>query len=241
MTEILSTYSYLGVNLLMLPVVLAGLAVFRRQRRWAMLSGLLLAPFAFASLSYVPRYWDPVRVAEILKTGPEDIVLCFGIGVLTWLMAYGRVDHGAKRMPRLRSLLARYLAFAIAGFIIAFPLDVAGLGPGLAALISITLVGLFLLTRRPDLGRSAVLGGVGFAAFYQVLLMLVLWLWPHFANQWNSESFTGITLLNVPIEETGWALCSGYTWTLLMGWLLVAPLRSAEETPRGPGEQSRQQ
>jgi len=231
MLEFLDRFPYLGANLLLLPVVLAGLVTLRVQWRAAVASGALFVPFAFASLAYVPDYWQPVRLFDVLRTGPEDVLLSFGTGVLVWLIAFGplgrRIDVGCSR----RQFLRRYVGVSVAGVGLANAIGLGGLSVAHGGLVSITVVGLFLLARRGDLWVCAIRGGLGFAAIYQVLLTFVFWCWPHLLGQWNLARLSGILVAGVPLEETAWSLTTGFTWTLFMGHALATQVASVREHP----------
>lgn len=52
--------------------------------------------------------------------------------------------------------------------------------------------------------------------------LIILSIWPNLLSLWNLEKFSGIVILQIPIEELIWALLYGGTWSLTIAFLVDA-------------------
>jgi hypothetical protein len=216
-------YPYLAASLLLLQILLVGVVLGAGQRRLTLLSGLLSAPFALASVFFVPEYWVPVRVAGHL-TGPEDFIFSFATGGTAWLLAIWpwRQRVTADLHPGL--FLGRYVSCATIGVALSMFCWVVGMGAMGSALVGITAVWGALMWRRRDLWPISAAGAFSFATFYALFVLVVFVLWPHLSLHWNVANLWGPRLLNVPVEEIVWALAYGAVWPLFMAHVFGARL-----------------
>ncbi len=226
-----NTYPYLGGCLVILLLALAALAVSGAHRRPMLLSGLLSAPYGFASIAFVPDYWQPVRIAEF-GAGPEDLVFSFSNGCLVWFCAVRFTrSRFSMRLHPIR-LIARFLACTLAGIAVAVPLWLVGCKPMIAVLCAMPLLGVALLLMRRSYVSIALAGAVGFTALYTVVFVGILQLWPRFIDQWTTEQLCGLSLLGVPVEEIAWSLGFGAVWPLMMAYAFDLDAPSARSPLR---------
>ena len=211
-------YPYLASSLLGLLILLVGLILGSGQRRLAVLSGMLSAPFALASVFFVPEYWAPVRLADF-PAGPEDFIFSFATGGMAWLLAIwplrGRFTAGLDP----GRFLGRYLACTVSGVALSGFLWASGMGAMASAIIGIAALWGALLWRRRDLWPLSATGAIGFTLFYTVFVLAVVVAWPDLRLHWNADNLWGPWLLIVPLEELVWALAYGAVWPLFMAFV----------------------
>ncbi|MFV2073015.1 MAG: lycopene cyclase domain-containing protein [Thermoanaerobaculales bacterium] len=211
-------YYYLMSSLILLLALAIGAVLFPTQRRAMLVSGLLSAPFALASVLFVPEYWRPKRIAVFLA-GPEDLLFSFAGGGLVWLAATGLVRPHPTVSLRAGRVARRYLTLTVTFFLMVLACKyVLGLTTMMGVFISGGLHWVALLTIRPDLLRFSATTGLGYSFAYTLFCILVFAVWPGFSNQWNWGNLIGLTIAGVPIEESIWALVFAACWALGMGY-----------------------
>lgn len=220
----LEAYPYLWYSLTLVAALAVPLG-FLKAHRWDVLkSGLLAMPFALTSLAYVPSYWRPVRIAAVLDTGPEDLLVALGMGCWIWIFAFARTG-GPEDMPRRPGAPRRYLVIGTLG--IAVPVIAASLTEwnliGWWFIGGILTVGGWLLVRHPGLWSQALHGSLGFGILHWAGLAAMVALWPSSLLQWNPAAMCGIKIGGAPIEEPLWALATGFAWPLFLWEVLGAP------------------
>jgi hypothetical protein len=206
----------------MLAGVGAGLVVARGHRKLALLSGLMLVPFALSCPIHVPRYWNPVRLGSIFRTGIEDLLAAFVTGALIWLLASPALRRRVVFRPQLRSAATRYLLASAAGCFFVFLLALAPWQLDFALFGASIALGALLLVRQPFLWRASLLGAVGFTVVYMAAVHLAVELWPISAFGWGYHNLCGIVIHGVPLEETAWSLAMGFMWPPFAGYVLGA-------------------
>ncbi len=209
-------HPYLMVSLFLLASCLAGAWLAPAQRLPALLSGFLSTPYAFSSPLFVPEYWQPQRVVELV-VGPEDLLFSFAAGGLAWLIAARTADRPPELALRLATVTRRYCLWTSGFFGMVLGLRAwCGMRTMPALLVSGVLVGALLLWIRRDLWRLAGWGGLGYGLLYTSVLAIAFRIWPDFSHHWNWRNLTGLALLEVPVEECAYALAFGAAWTLGM-------------------------
>jgi hypothetical protein len=221
---LVSDYPYLMFSLIMLLGLGAGAVFIPAQRAAMLVSGLLSAPYAFASVLFVPEYWQPKRVACFL-TGPEDLIFSFAGGGLIWLTAICLVRPGTEVSMHPGRVVRRYLGWTVPFFSLVVALKyVFGFSTMTSVLMSGSAHYAVLLWMRRDLFRFSLLTGVGYCVMYTAFCVFAFAVCPHFLEQWNRESLTGLTIVGVPIEESLWALVFSASWALAIGYAFAARL-----------------
>ena len=211
-------YCYLTSSLIMLLTFVIGAILIPTQRRAMLVSGLLAAPYAFASVIFVPEYWQPKRIAVFL-TGPEDLLFSFAGGGLVWLTATGFSHPHPTFSLRAGRVARRYLTLTLTFFVLVLACKyLLGLTTMTSVFTSGGLHYAALLTIRPDLLRFSAATGLGYSFAYTLYCIFVFAVWPDFSNQWNWGNLIGLTIVGVPIEESIWALVFAACWALGMGY-----------------------
>lgn len=227
----LARFPYLGMSLALFGLLLAGLLARPRERRPALLSAALQAPFGFLSVFFVPDYWTPVRLFSLGDgAGLEDLLFSFSSGGLAWLLAVCLSGARIEVSIEPRKVLARFAAFAVPGVAAGALLWGSGLGP-MAATLAVAVVSAAVLAwRRRGLLRLAAAGGAGFGVLYSAVLEGAFALWPRFADQWPAAS-RGPSVLGLPLEEVVWATGGGAVWTLFVAHLVDARVAGPDPGP----------
>lgn len=218
--ELLGTYTYLAWALAQTVVLGAGMLVCREHRLAALRSALLAAPFGLISMGWVPGYWQPVRLASWLRTGPEDVLSAFATGGLIWLLGFA-TSPGWTALATwrdgwfLRGNLV--LGVGLGGGLL-------GLGVGLSPLAATALGTALVLAvfgrTRPFLLGPAVRAALALAVVHGAILWAILGVWPGFLDQWHPSGLAGLRLAGVPISEVVWAALTGLGWVVFTGTAL---------------------
>lgn len=230
----LERFPYLGMSLALFGLLLAGLLARPRERRLALLSATLQAPFGFLSVFFVPEYWNPVRVSSLgTGAGVEDILFSFSSGGLAWLLAASLSGSRIEAAIEPGKVLVRFAAFAVPGVAAGALLWKSGIGSMNATLAVAVVSAAVLAFRQRGLLRLSAAGGAGFGILYSLVLAGAFTLWPHFADQWSTARSWGLSVLGLPLEEIVWATGGGAVWTLFVAWLVDARVAGpAPEPPR---------
>jgi hypothetical protein len=199
------------------------------SRRGGMLrSAWLAAPIGFASVFFVPDYWNPRRLFTALA-GIEDIIFSFATGGLAWWFACLALDGNKRAVFHGKHAFYRLSLFMLTGqnlFVLAIH---RGMKPMDALFLSMLAVGA-VFWKMSGAGFGFLLaGGAGFAAFYGVLLEIIFRLSPGFLEQWNLEQLWGVFIGRVPLEEILWALGLGILWPMAIRYVFQVRIVPAGE------------
>jgi hypothetical protein len=217
----LGTYPYLLWSLALLAGLAAGLRLRPQHRTTALVGGMYGAPYAVASLLFVPEYWQPVRLWG-LAVGVEDLIFSFANGGIVWLIATWTVRSPVSFELEARRSFVRYAACSTSGFLVAFAGWQAGLAVMTAFYLSMIVLGGALLLLRPRLWALSVRGGVGFGLLYSGVTLLVFAVYPDLAGQFSTANLSGVTVGTVPIEELLWAVGYGTVFPMILGYSFEA-------------------
>lgn len=227
-------YPYFVGSICLLALFLAGFALFKEQRKPMLLSGLFSAPFGFASLMFVPDYWNPERVL-VFGAGIEDLVFSFSNGGIVWLLGIGPFRRKVAVDLEARRVLRGYVYVCLAGTVATAVSWRMGLPPMGATLASVFALGLALLLLRIEHLPIFLSGMVGFALLYGAWISVLALIWPHFLGHWNHENLSGFSLaFGVPIEELAWAIGFGGVWPLFMTFVFGGRWGADPGTARPP-------
>lgn len=228
-------YPYMLGSLALLALFLVAFAIYREQRKLMLLSGLLSAPFSFASIMFVPDYWAPVRVVEF-GTGLEDLLFSFATGGLAWLLAIGPFRQKIAVRLEMRRLLLGYTLLSTAGIAAASLSWKHGFSPMGATLLSVLALGAGLCLVRAGHLPIFFTGAIAFAAIYWMWIAAMTLVAPSFLSHWSDENLWGIRLfLGIPLEEMLWAAAFGAVWPLFMAFLFNTRWVREESRLKGPG------
>jgi hypothetical protein len=225
-------YPYLAGSLCLLGLFAAGFLIFKDQRKPMLLSGALSAPFAFASVMFVPDYWNPVRIVEF-GAGIEDLVFSFSTGGIAWLLAVWPFRSKVAVHLDPRRIARGYVTVCLAGTATTALSWRLGLSPMGATLVGVFSVGLALLLVRTERLPIFLSGMVGFAVLYGIWIAVLALIWPHFLTHWSHENLMGIHVgVGIPLEELIWAMGFGGVWPLFMSF--VFGCKGRQQTPLKP-------
>jgi hypothetical protein len=191
----------------------------KKQRRLLLISALLSTPFSFASVFFVPEYWNPVRIAPFV-VGIEDLLFSFSTGGIVWMLATWSLHNYIDTELRLQRTIKRYFIYIVSGTAVNVMLYILGVGVMTATLIGILLVATALFLLRRKFWPLIITGMIGFVIFYFVIIKVIFMLFPAFPPQWTTENLWGFRVWGVPIEEVIWAMVYGAVWPLFMAYVL---------------------
>lgn len=222
------SYLYFLINIIGLFLVLLVILFFRRQRLWMFLSGISLIPASVLSFLHEGLYWRPLRLNHGVW-GIEDVVFCFSVGSLAWLL--GILPYRSKAVIDFhwRTFFLRLILFSLVwagGTLMVTPW--LGIMP---ATICAQCAALVLLLRvRPVLLKAAVWAGVGYSLYYMFILFVFSFLQPGFFSLWNGTHLWGYRIGGLPIEEFLWVLTAAACWSVFM--MFAVNIRIYEEPRR---------
>lgn len=214
-------YAYLTLSLVLLGLFVGCLVLSpQRLRNSIVLSAFLSAPASFASLVFVPEYWHPNRIINFI-IGPEDLIFSFSTGGIVWLMAIWLIRHKIVIKFDKNNIVRRYAILIVVGCIINLLL-MMGMDIMYSTVITILIIGLWIIFRRSHYWEICISGLIGFTAFYFFFIKLSFQFFPNFIDQWNFENFYGLFIWGIPFEEIIWCMAYGCVWPLIIGYVLDA-------------------
>ena len=189
-----------------------------RTRMWW--ASALTAPFGLTEPLFVPAYWNPPSLFDLAqRTGfdIESLVFSFAIGGLAAAgyraiapAAEFRLNHRTRKAANHRWHLAALVSpFGVFLILLATPWNpiYAGIGAMLTGAIS-------TLFCRPDLTRSALMGGLLFFTLYLVFLLGLKWLWPGYIDAvWNLPDLVQWRPAGLVLEELLFGFAFGMYWS----------------------------
>ena len=212
-------YPYMVMTLLFSMLFAAAFIISPvKQRRPMLISALLATPCCFASIFFVPGYWDPVRIVTFI-VGPEDLLFSFTTGGLAWFLATWPMRNYMECELRSRLIIRRYLICVFLGSTVNAVFLVFGFGVMISAIFGVLLVGTALLLWQKDLWPLQPIGLISFAVLYFIVIKWVFTVFPEFSLQWSAENLWGLTVWGIPLEEIAWAAACGAFWPFIAAYL----------------------
>lgn len=227
----LAGYPYLAGSLESLVVALLALYTISEHRRDLLIAGLCAVPMALHSMTMVPDYWNPRRIA-VLLVGPEDVLFCFSFGVIAWAFAVAPWRSRLATRPQPATAAAWAAMISLFGYLLYDVARMAGtptMGSHLLAMVGVALA---LLSVRPRLWRLSLSGALILPLFYILGTAPIVLVWPDFFGQWSTGGTSGYSLAGIPIEELLWAIGFGACFPAMVGCMLdarVAPESGSAE------------
>lgn len=220
----LGTFPYLIFSLLILLVFVMGVSIAPvRFKRSVTLSGILSAPTSLTSIGFVPEYWDPKRIVPF-EIGPEDVIFSVSTGGIIWLFAILIVSLKYDIRHNSGIVFKQYLGLLLFGTLILFLIWLTRIDIMLATIITVSIIGVWILFQRPDYIVIGLTGACIFSAFYFFVLKGFFFLFPEFPEQWTIDELYGIQISGIPVEEIIWAFATGAVWPLIIAYLLKVQL-----------------
>lgn len=221
--DLLDSYPYLVAVCFGLGVSLVLAGNDLQERTTILRAGMIAVPSAFASIFFVPDYWQPARLVTLFETGIEDLLFAFAGGAVTWWLAVLPVRTRLRRVGD-RFWLGRWLLLTAGGLAVLVTLLAFGFPIMTAALVMIVAVGLGILWKRPRLWPLAAAGCLLFTPIYLAFATSTLAAWPLAIEQWNHAGLWGIYLWRLPLEELAWAAGYGAVWPLVVAYVFGVTL-----------------
>jgi hypothetical protein len=197
--------------------LLIGFPRYRRVMVWA---SLLTMPLGLTEPIFVPAYWSPPSLFELAeRTGfdLESLIYTFAIGGIGAVL-YNIVTNQNLQPVRLRERREhrhQYHGLALSTPVLAFPLlSLSGWNPIYPAIVAMAFGSVATILCRPDLKWKTGLGGVLFASYYAVFMVLLDWSAPgYIAEVWNLGALSGIMIGAIPVEELLFGFAFGSYWS----------------------------
>lgn len=227
------TYSFLILSILFLVPGLVILLMRPDLRRMLVTMGVLSLPFAATEFLFYPDYWEPrflFDLVDVIGFGVEDVLFVVGLGWLTSGIYPAVTGRGIAdaRSPRERRATLRLLAVfgAVAAAVAGTAL--ARIPTIYAAPVIMVAATVWIGVKRPDLRMPALAGALLTTAVYAALSWILMALIPGvFDLDWNTDEFTNIFFLGIPLEELMYGASAG-----LIGAVFYPYLTGARFVPR---------
>lgn len=217
-------FPYLIFSLLLFLVFALGLTLIPvRFKRSVYQSAMLSAPISLASFVFVPGYWNPKRIVPY-EIGPEDVIFSFSTGGIIWLFIILIISLKYDVRHNGRIFFKQYAGFLFFGSLLFFLVWLTRVNIMLATIITVLIIGIWILLYRRDYLILSIIGALIFTLFYFCILKGFFVMFPEFPGQWSMEELYGIQILGIPLEEIMWAFSTGAVWPLIVAYLLNVQL-----------------
>lgn len=187
----------------------------RKEMLWG---GVLGLPFGLSNFLWVPEYWDPPVLFNLVHRigfSIEDLLFAF-IAASTAAVAYEIVTRRTvyKIKSDKRNHYAPYI-LVIVSFLLLELISPTTTVYNMTITIAIGAVAMGI--KRPKLIPQMLIGSVTFNTFYIVLFAI----WAkipayqnYFDTIYNAENLIGIRVLGIPIEEVMFGFAVGAAWSV---------------------------
>ncbi|MEK7530997.1 MAG: lycopene cyclase domain-containing protein [Patescibacteria group bacterium] len=208
-------YAYLVGSLAFGAIFWLPIYVWRKNLRHEMLVvSLMCAPVGpLSEYFYRYDYWRP-ELFNGWSAGFEDVLFAFFIGGVA-AVAYEAVFQNTKHI--VRGYPRRFWLYAVV------PLSIVWHGVGVfalginsmhASIVLFLVAGAYIVYKRPDLLRGALLGGVLVAFVGLIFYLGWIGAYPGIIERWwLLENISGIFIQGIPLEELAW----GFSWGFVAG------------------------
>jgi lycopene cyclase-like protein len=218
----LDGYPYLASAILLLSAALFLAALKPHLRQGMLWAGVGCAPGALLTVSFVPVYWDPIRLGGSW-IGLEDVIFSFATGSLMWFTLFGLSSpkRVTLQLP-LGSMLRRYFTCGPLFALFYYTFRKVSYEPMDAAIAGMLVLGAGIAVLVPQLVLPALRAGTSFCLIYTAVIGLTFLLWPEFEQQWSAATISGYRLGPIPSEELAWAFVIGCTYPLVFAYVTGA-------------------
>ncbi len=225
----MAAYNFL-ILCALFAVPAAGIFVLRADlRRILKFTVPASLPFAATEFLFYPSYWRPkflFDLADRIGFGIEDVLFVTSLGALTSTL-YPFVTRHTTALPEApggRSELARRaivpLLTALGATAI---LHLLGVRMIYGCCLIMAVIGVAILAVRRDLIIPALAGAALTTAVYGALCLILGAIIPGvFDLAWNTEQFSNVAVLGVPLEELLYAASSGFVGTIFYPYVTGA-------------------
>lgn len=241
------TYSFLVLSILLaLPGAL--IWMLRADLR-PMLRILAIAsiPFAFTELLFYPTYWKPVflfDLVNIIGFGVEDIIFVVGLSAFasgSYPAIFGKafLPPSAPTPSLAPKSIKRAVGTLALCFFAVFVLAMMNVPMIYGSFLIMGSFSLAILALRRDLLPACLGGALVTGLGYTLICMLLAALIPEvFELDWNTDKFTNIFILGIPLEEIVYATLSGAIAAIFYPFITgstFVPHRRVETNRTDPG------
>jgi hypothetical protein len=222
MYDILFQYAYL-IGALIFFIIWLPIFYFRKDlRRELIFAGIIGSLLAATDVLWVPEYWDPPFLFDLMnKIGVtiEDLTIGFfegGVAAVLFEVVERRREYKIKKDHKYH--LGALIVFLIGYFLLEFLFPATTLiNWCISAVIASIVVGVY----RRDLISQMLAGGLFFTLTYFLLFQFFIVVFPaYIPTFYNLENFSGVYIINLPIEEISFAFTTGMLWSILYEYTL---------------------
>jgi hypothetical protein len=214
--------------------LLISLPRYREIMVWASVGTM---PFGLTEPLFVPRYWHPPSLFNLAhRTGfdLESLIFCFaigGVGVVLYDLVTGAALKPIDRLERMSKRHRHHRAALLAPVVIFPILSLLPWNPIYPVIVAMLAGGAATMACRPDLKFKTMIGGLLFAGYYALFMLLLEWSAPGYIERvWNLPALSGVMLGGIPLEELLFGFAFGTYWSGIYEHLtwqrVVAPERA---------------
>lgn len=198
----------------MLAIVWLVVFLLRKDlRKQQIIFSVFTAPLAPITqyLWFYNDYWRPEYIYGFnignVPTGIEELLFAFFVGGIAGVI-YEVIFRKKRKFGKPRH--GTTLSLFALGFISSFVLIALGINSIWATSISLFLVAIIMISIDKDLIKDALYTSVFLTLIAIILYLIWLRLYPGVLKQfWIVSSFSGITIMGIPIEELAWFFSAG--------------------------------
>lgn len=187
-----------------------------------MIFGSLLGlPFGLSEFLYVPEYWNPPSLFNLIEKigfGIESLSFGFFVAGICSVI-YEVIDR--KKTVKIKSSHKSHIVPYVIIIFMYIILEFVFSTKTIYNLIIALLIGAIIIAfRRKDLIMQIITSGIIFAFLYFFLFTIFNKLFPAFVSLiYSLENFWGISILEVPLEEIVFAFSVGACWSTLFEYI----------------------
>ena len=219
-------YDFLVLAMLVWIPALVLVQVRPDLRKLALVMAGFSLPFALTEKFFYPHYWEPYFIGDLgarFGFGLEDFMFVSGLAIYTSLI-YPSIHKQKLQMKRPSfQRLTRLGLGGIGLFITLLFIEV----PILYTTLCVTgALAAYMVSRRRDLLRPALWGGVWSTVVYFGVCLVFQHVFPHaFQITWHTEQYLYLFVLGVPLEELLYAATCGAASTVFFPYIACARFR----------------
>lgn len=141
-----------------------------------------------------------------------------------WLLLIISLKYDVRHNERI--FFKQYAGFLFFGSLLYFLMWLTRIDIMLATIITVLIIGIWILMHRPHYLILGIIGWLVFSVFYFCILKSFFVMFPEFPGQWSLEELYGIHLIGIPVEELMWAFAAGAVWPLIVAYSLNVQLNN---------------
>ena len=214
-------YGYFAGGII-LGIVWFGILLLRKNLKKEIIFGSILGlPFGFSEFLFVPEYWNPPSLFELIHRlgfGIESLMFAFFVSGIASVL-YETLFH--KCLRRINTSYKTHIlpyTLAISVFLL---LEILLPSKSIYNLtFSFLLAASIVIINRQDLLPEIIVSGLTFGVFYFFLFLIFNWLFPDFiVRTYNLKNFIGLYVHGIPVEEVLFAFSVGTCWSSLYKYI----------------------